>query len=840
MTERDKVYVGALLHDIGKFIERAKLADWQARAEQYVKNGDADVAFAHKRYSAALIDEFKSKKTFLSEAVAAFALWHHRGNDPSKKDYDSINSKGVLLKLIRIADDCASAERKDDAQLEPQKYYLARLQSAFSDVEIDGKRIGKPAYLNLYKLSQNAEALFQGSSQPAFEEREKSPYEQIVKEFIQSFEKIESEEELLFLLEKFCHSTPAQTPVTFQGKERLSKPDINLYDHLRSTAAIALCLYDEYVEGSWKGKDEDILNDSQTGYKRDDFPAPCLLIAGDVSGIQNFIFSIASKGAARALKGRSFFVQLLSEVAAQFVLDELNLKAANLLFNGGGNFYILAPACKEEKLKKCKEKLEEAFLKTDLYISLAWEKVTIQDFRPQREADFPEQPAKFFTEKWQSVKEKLQLQKQSRFKSLEFEKIFSPTLQLPNDKEKEQEDFKELTERLRRAKGYAISKKEEREKKMLCWEEPIEALGYEVKFFENDSYEGLALNQTNFEKRFKGFRFAVKDLPTWTKIDREQFLKACKEKEIELDLVEDPIEVNYLLSFDHLALKAELDTGTGKIAVLKMDVDNLGKLFKDGLPKELRTVSRVAAISRSMKWFFEGYMNTLLRSEPFRNYIYPIFSGGDDFFVVGSWHKVFDFALKVNDEFQRFVCYHPKITLSAGLIVVDRSYPVARFAELVEERLSDAKTKSKEKNAISVFDIVLSWPEFAEARRLKEIFVELITRYNQPKAVLQKVLQSTEGLPEVLKSLGSKKRIDLKRYWMIAYSLREIKGKGEDEKPVKEMVRKIVGEYERLLSDALVSKDGSKVKNPMLVAVAARWAEFETRGFKPEPQAQEK
>ncbi|MDW8466920.1 MAG: HD domain-containing protein [Chloroherpetonaceae bacterium] len=303
MTERDKVYLGALLHDIGKFIERAKLPEWQERAERYVKSGDADVTFAHKRYSAALIDEFKSRKPFLSDAISAFALWHHRGSDPNKKDYESINSKGVLLKLIRIADDCASAERKDDAHLEPQKYYLARLQSPFADIEIDGKRLAKPLYLDLHPLSQNAESMFQSSNQPAFEEKEKSPYQRIVKEFLQALEKIETEDELLYLLEKFCHSTPAQTPVAFQGKERLSKPDINLYDHLRSTAAIALCLYDEYVEGSWKGKDADILNDGKEGYKRDSFPEPCLLVAGDVSGIQDFIFSVTTKGAAKALKG---------------------------------------------------------------------------------------------------------------------------------------------------------------------------------------------------------------------------------------------------------------------------------------------------------------------------------------------------------------------------------------------------------------------------------------------------------------------------------------------------------------------------------------------------------
>ncbi|MDW8466918.1 MAG: hypothetical protein RML35_12320 [Chloroherpetonaceae bacterium] len=184
------------------------------------------------------------------------------------------------------------------------------------------------------------------------------------------------------------------------------------------------------------------------------------------------------------------------------------------------------------------------------------------------------------------------------------------------------------------------------------------------------------------------------------------------------------------------------------------------------------------------------------------------------------------------------MCYHPKITLSAGIVVVDSSCSVARFAALAEERLHDAKTRRPEKNSISVFNTVLSWQEFAEARKLKETFVELVRKYEQPKSVLQKVLQSASGLNEVLRSNGKTRRVDLKKYWIVAYSLREIRGKKENEQVVREIVKKIVNQYERLLSDALTAKDKSRVKSPMLVAVAARWAEFETRGFKPAFQEQ--
>ncbi len=359
MQERDSFYLGALLHDIGKFIERAKLQEWQDLAYRYVKNGDASRNYAHRRYSAAFIERYREKRSlFPDSASETFSLWHHRGNEPDKRDYESINNKGVLLKLIRIADNCASAERRDDATLEPQKYYLARLQSIFNEIILKDEngielKAPRPMYLELKTLSTERSSMFPVSELPAFDEKQPLPYDEPVRQFLAAFEQIQTPEELLFLLEKYLHAVPAQTPVEFNGILRLSRPDINLFDHSRATAAIALCLYDEWKDGNWKGRDAEILNDTPAGYQKEEFPHPCILIAADLSGIQDFIFNIPSKGAAKSLKGRSFFVQLLSEVCAQFLLDELGLKPVNLLYNGGGNFFILAPAYRKKRLIEC-------------------------------------------------------------------------------------------------------------------------------------------------------------------------------------------------------------------------------------------------------------------------------------------------------------------------------------------------------------------------------------------------------------------------------------------------------------------------------------------------------
>ena len=102
-----------------------------------------------------------------------------------------------------------------------------------------------------------------------------------------------------------------------------------------------------------------------------------------------------------------------------------------------------------------------------------------------------------------------------------------------------------------------------------------------------------------------------------------------------------------------------------------MDIDDLGKIFQSGIRKSYKGLLHTAALSRALDWFFQGYMNSMLDEklidhfnqeeywyspgekeekkhflkayfnrlnpkETFRDNLYVIFSGGDDFMLVGS------------------------------------------------------------------------------------------------------------------------------------------------------------------------------------------------------------
>ena len=82
--------------------------------------------------------------------------------------------------------------------------------------------------------------------------------------------------------------------------------------------------------------------------------APFRLIAGDLSGIQTYLFSIteggkSESGVAKRLRARSLFVQLLAEVGMWKALSVYNLPACNVLMASGGKFLLLWPNLSEQQ-----------------------------------------------------------------------------------------------------------------------------------------------------------------------------------------------------------------------------------------------------------------------------------------------------------------------------------------------------------------------------------------------------------------------------------------------------------------------------------------------------------
>jgi CRISPR-associated protein Csm1 len=253
---------------------------------------------------------------------------------------------------------------------------------------------------------------------------------------------------------------------------------------------------------------------------------------------------------------------------------------------------------------------------------------------------------------------------------------------------------------------------------------------------------------------------------------------------------------------------AEKSDGDHKLAAVKLDVDNLGSLFKD------RTKEDYTTLSKALIDFFDAKLLQLISDLKMRQNIYVVFSGGDDCFLIGTWEKAFKLAIQLRQEFADFqrnlkdkIISLPKddITFSAGIVVFASHYPMLRLAEEAEDALGASK-RAREKNSITVFGKTLTWTEFEQSQKLAATLADLINNKEESKSLLmifRLIEPKKKGMPNV---------------WRLKYFLR---------RNVKKENEKVIGQIFDDYSQSLLCKYvGNNSKNPDVWLVASRWAEL--------------
>lgn len=132
------------------------------------------------------------------------------------------------------------------------------------------------------------------------------------------------------------------------------------------------------------------------------------------------------------------------------------------------------------------------------------------------------------------------------------------------------------------------------------------------------------------------------------------------------------------------------------------------------------SISRLSTFSDFIEIFFSGWINILCQNQfvewkkkehPWTQKIsglfYVVYSGGDDLLLIGPWQEILELAHKLNDDFTKYTCDNPNITLSAGISIVKPYYPVHRFISLVATALNKAKEEGRK--SINFFDKSFSW-----------------------------------------------------------------------------------------------------------------------------------
>lgn len=155
------------------------------------------------------------------------------------------------------------------------------------------------------------------------------------------------------------------------------------------------------------------------------------------------------------------------------------------------------------------------------------------------------------------------------------------------------------------------------------------------------------------------------------------------------------------MDFDAMALAA---SGAPYLGVLKMDVDSLGGVFA-GTLEQAADWKTFQEFSVRLDRFFAMRLNQEMEKPDWQK-LYTVFAGGDDLLIVGPWDIAFRFAGVVHELFQREFGKE-KLTISAGLAIVTARFPIHRAVAQAAEHLEAAKDGGK--NRFGAFGQVWEW-----------------------------------------------------------------------------------------------------------------------------------
>ncbi len=663
MDEAMFVALGGLLHDIGKFEHRG-----------YTKRRK------HQEHGYDFLKKYTERYLKDYDILPLFAKYHH---ETDLKGFDGEIRTKNLLYIVCEADNISSGERKSEEEI---KFDVKNpLESIFSSVSL-GKGDSEKMFYSLEVFSSRTYFHPVKHHENSVEE-----YRRLFRDFEKEFENLMKKWKhnlfnlLMVLLEKYTTFVPAMLT---------ESNDISLYDHLKTTSAIALCMYHYHRENL----DEDIVKSIKEKSEE-----KYLLIGGDISGIQDFIYTITSKGALKYLRARSLFIELLTEDTIQEILKRLELTRANVLFAGGGRFYVLAYNTDKAKkeIRKIAEDVNKWLFKRfwgKLYLALDFLEVSGEELSKFRRGG---------KSLWDFINEKLREAKLRKF--LDIASVGNLVENyLPDD-----ENYGECN----------VCKSPE----ILTEEEGNRVCRFCKQFNQMGGVIPKAIGfarvpegfQVSREQRYElpfSFWYPLKDLKDVLDFpeNTDMFLKHL---DLRLSELKDnyefiPLNVSdyYVESenggvkeFDELAEEA---TGAKKLAVLRMDVDDLGKIFGCGL-KDVETISRVATLSRFLSHFFKNCIDLIcegkvdsdaprIKSGRKKKEVVVVYSGGDDLFIVGAWDHVFELAFEIEYAFRKYVGDNPNITISAGYGIFDPKFPLYRMAEITGRREERAKEEGEE------------------------------------------------------------------------------------------------------------------------------------------------
>lgn len=825
-----RVALAAFLHDLGKFAERARIPEAQEK--------DADGNTRQTINELLACPEWKGRRTHIHAAYTAigldlleahlpelvgadmspFAPWRERNADDSLANAAARHHRPdtFLQWIIASADRLASGFEREafaaynasaDDEQQRLNHYTTRQWTLFETIRLIGQNrapTAPPAWRSPLK-PLSPEAIFPVEAkhcETGDKTAAQAAYRQLWQQFLDGLKAIPKSHrtQLALWLDHFESLWLAFTqaiPSATAGIGGAVSPDVSLYDHSKTTAALAVALWRYHTD---LGHDTTEVRDqlraqwdreraeqesARTAWEDPKF----LLVQGDFTGIQEFIFAggESQRHVARLLRGRSFHVSLLSELAALRVLDALALPPTSQVVNAAGKFLIVAPNTPQtvEQLHAVQRKIDQWFLDHtwgQSGINLAWLPARAADFRQDEAGVSP------FAALIRRLFEVLEAAKLRRFDlcggtppaaihpgfldrfihgecKIDGRSPAHPELDGLSELAADQINTgKWLAHRDRllvtKARIAPLNDAQKLDQLRL----PI--FGYHVLFTAAEDASGKFGDEAKSGNLLRAWDFSLPesaDAPLWNGYARRAInayvprFGETHEWETErykgLETLEDfdphpnaPKTLNHLARDDRKLDAQGRWVGAEALMTLKGDIDNLGLIFQQGLARP--TFARMAALSRQVNAFFTVYLPWLCQRE-FPN-TYTVFAGGDDFFLIGPWHSTIRLARRMREDFARYVAHNPDIHFSAGLAMSKPGLPIRQLARQAEHALDAAKaynpgkTQPAPKNAVTCFGQAVRWPQFDALMEREEALARLTDGLNLSTGYVYGLLNLTD------------------------------------------------------------------------------------------------
>jgi CRISPR-associated protein Csm1 len=799
LEQSSRIALAAFLHDLGKFAERAKIPvnqqvlddNKQLYCPHRKKFTDDRGWFSHVHaaYTGLAMDVIEGYLPDLTGTdFAPFGSWKTKEADDSFINAAAMHHKPdtFLQWVIATADRVSSGfDREEFEQYNEaeegtatgKNHYTARQLPLFEQIRLDSKADQDYAYRYALKpLSPNSIFPVKASACEGNDDKAaQKEYHDLWLGFVDALKLMppSHRNNWSLWLDHFETLWGVYTQAIPSATAFNIRPDVSLYDHSRVAAAMATALWRYHHER----KETDAVTAKELKAQEKSWEdKKFLLVQGDFFGIQDFIFASGgetNKRAAKLLRGRSFYVSLLSECAALKVLDVLDLPSTSQVINAAGKFMIVAPNTTEtlKKLLDVQHELDQWFLKQSwgqAGVGLAWTAASCNDFR-RGKAGCKDSPYKALIKK---LFEQLEVIKNQRLNlcAATMPIIFNEFLDsFDNDKGVCKIDGKSPATILHDNEIW-ISELANDQIKIGTWlanadRERIfitrDSLGmgtalkltvfdYHISFAKSEEKQGKFGEQAKNGNLLRAWDFSLPksaDAALWNGYARRN-INAYVPFATSHDLLEEQwdkyvgidekLEEEQAKTLNHLACGDRIQNEFGKwqgisaLSSLKGDVDNLGMIFQSGLGEDV-SFSKTAALSRQVNAFFTVYLPWLCKTE-YQN-TYTVFAGGDDFFLMGPWLSQIKLARQMRQAFQRYIAENSELHFSAGISTTKPGLPIGQLSEMAESALEQAKAhnpkneKPAPKDAVTCFNQTMSWDDFSalelRRKRLQDLHQEM-------------------------------------------------------------------------------------------------------------------